>query len=171
MKRFAGIAVALCLTVLPAYPQQSATKLRVVTAPGVTKLDQKDWNNTLTITGQDLVLDCKKCSPIQTVTVPVASIAALHYGQNAYHHWAAGIAAGVLSLGVGLIVGLMPHHQHFFSIDEKDGKVLGIQADKGDYRDIARMLQQSTSLPIEVTSKDAHFLNGYNTKVVDSGAK
>ncbi|HUX45308.1 MAG TPA: hypothetical protein VMV57_11205 [Terracidiphilus sp.] len=170
MKRFVGILLVVCMTGLPVCAQ-SANKLRVVTAPGVTKVDQKDWKNTLTITGPDMVLDCRKCSPIQTVTVPVTSIAALHYGQNAYHHWAAGIATGVLSLGVGLIVGLMPHHQHFYSIDEKDGKVLGIQADKGNYRDIARMLQQATHLPIEVTSKDAHFLAGFNTKIVDSGAK
>jgi hypothetical protein len=68
-------------------------------------------------------------------------------------------------------VGLMPHHQHYFSIDKKDGKVIGIQADKGDYRVIAGMLQQATSLPIEVTSKDAHFLNGYNTKIVEAQSK
>lgn len=171
MKAIVGAVLTVCLVAVPVCAQQSVKKLRVVTAPGVTKLDQKDWNNTLTINGQDMVLDCKKCSPIQTVSVAVSSISALHYGQNAYHHWAAGIATGVLSLGVGLIVGLMPHHQHFYSIDMKDGKVIGIQADKGDYRDIARMLQQATSLPIQVTSKDAHFLNGYNTKVVDSVAK
>ena len=169
MKRFVGILLVVLIAAAPMGAQQSAKKLRVVTAPGVTKLDQKDWNNTLTINGQDMVLDCKKCSPIQTVSVPISSISGLHYGQNAYHHWAAGIATGVLSLGVGLIVGLMPHHQHFYSIDMKDGKVIGIQADKGNYRDIARMLQQATNLPIEVTSKDAHFLNGYNTKVVDTG--
>lgn len=170
MKRCIGIVLAVTMTALPAFAQ-SATKLRVVTAPGVTKLDQKDWKNTLTINGPEMTLECGKCGPIQTVTVPVASIAALHYGQNAYHHWAAGIATGVLSLGVGLIVGLMPHHQHFYSIDLKDGKVIGIQADKSNYRAIATMLQQATKLPIEVTTKDAHFLAGYNTKIVDSGGK
>lgn len=81
------------------------------------------------------------------------------------------LLAGVLSLGAGLIVGLMPHHEHYFSIDKKDGKVIGIQADKGDYREIAGMLQQSTGLPIEVNSKDAHFLNGYNTKIVEASSK
>ena len=170
MRRFVGIVLAVCMTAFPAY-SQSANKLRVITAPGVTKTDQKDWHNTLTLSGQDLVLSCGKCSPIQTVSIPVTSIAKLHYGQNAYHHWVAGIATGVLSLGVGLIVGLMPHHEHYFSIDEKDGKVLGIQADKGDYRQIAGMLQQSTHLPIEVNPKDAHFLNGYNTQIVASQSK
>ena len=170
MKRFVGVVAAICLGVLPAY-SEGVDKLRVITAPSVTKTDQKDWKNTLTISGQNLVLTCPKCAPVQTVTTPVSDIATLHYGQNAYHHWVSGIAAGVLSLGAGLIVGLMPHHQHYFSIDQKDGKVIGIQADKGDYRQIAGMLQQSTSLPIEVTSKDAHFLNGYNTKIVEAQSK
>ncbi len=171
MKMFAVIPVAaLCLAVSPAY-SQSAGKLRVMTAPGVTKTDPKDWKNTLTISGQNLILNCPKCDPVMSVTTSLSQIAELHYGQNAYHHWVAGIATGVLSLGVGLIVGLMPHHQHYFSIDQKDGKVIGIQADKGDYREIAGILQQSTGLPIEVTSKDAHFLNGYNTKIVEAQSK
>jgi len=65
----------------------------------------------------------------------------------------------------------MPHLQQYFSIDKKDGKVIGIQADKDDYREIAGMLQQSTGLPIEVSSKDAHFLNGYRTRIVEAPSK
>lgn len=170
MKTFIGLVVAFCLTVQPLCAQ-TADKVRVITAPGITDTDQKNWKNTLTISGQSLTLNCPKCTPIQTVTTPVSEIAALHYGQNAYHHWVAGIVTGILSLGVGLIVGLMPHHEHYFSIDQKNGKVIGIQADKSDFRQIAAMLQQSTGLPIEVTSKDAHFLNGFNTKVVDTESK
>jgi|SRR5690242_2868495 len=86
--------------------------------------------------------------------------------KNAYHHWVSGIVTGVFSLGVGAIVGLMPHHEHFYSVDLKDGKVLGIQADKGDYRQIAGMLENFAGLPIQVSAKDAHFLNGFNTRIV-----
>lgn len=170
MQRFTSALVTLCMIAQPLLGQ-TATKVRVLTAPGVTDTDQKNWKNTLSISGQTLTLSCPKCAPIQTVTTPVSDIGTLHYGQNAYHHWVAGIITGVLSLGVGLIVGLMPHHEHYFSIDRKDGKVIGIQADKSDYRQVAAMLQQSTGLPIEVTSKDAHFLNGFNTKIVDTESK
>jgi hypothetical protein len=97
MKASVALVVALCLAVLPAY-SQSANKLRVLTAPGVTKTDEKDWKNTLTVSGQDLVINCPKCDPIKSVTTPLSEIATLHYGQNAYHHWVAGIATGVLSL-------------------------------------------------------------------------
>jgi len=72
---------------------------------------------------------------------------------------------------VGLIVGLMPHHQHYFSVDTKEGKVVAIQADKKDYRDIAGMLQNFTGLPIQVSAKEAHFLNGFNIKITTEEQK
>jgi hypothetical protein len=131
----------------------------------VTKTEPKDWHNSLGISGQNLTLNCPKCSPIQAIAVPATDIAALRYGQNAYHHWVTGIVSGAFSLGVGLIVGLMPHHQHFFSVDTKEGKVLAIQADKKDYRQIAGMLENFAGLPIQVSAKEAHFLNGFNVKI------
>lgn len=158
------------LLAMPAYPQ-SADKLRVIAAPGVTKSDAKDWKNNLAFSGPDITLNCPKCMPIQNVTTPVAQVASLRYGQNAYHHWVSGIVTGAFSLGIGLIVGLMPHHQHYFSIDLKDGKVIGIQADKSDYREIAGMLQNSVSLPIQVSAKDAHYLNGFNIKIIAADSK
>ena len=54
----------------------------------------------------------------------------------------------------------------FLFRDLKDGKVLAIQADKNDYKQVAAMLENSAGLPIEVSAKDAHFMSGFNTKVV-----
>ncbi len=159
-----------CLMAASAYGQ-SAKKLRVLVAPGVTKTEPKDWNNSLEVTADKLTLNCTKCSPIQTVTVPKTEVVGLHYGQNAYHHWVKGIVTGVASLGVGLIVGAMPHHQHFFSVDTKGGKAIGIQADKSNYKEIAGMLQNFAGAPIQVTAKDAHFLSGYNTQVVEASGE
>lgn len=165
MKTSLVLLAALCLFVTPAYPQ-TANKLRVLTAPGVKKAAPKDWHNSLGISGEELALHCPKCSPVHDVEIPRKEISTLRYGQNAYHHWVAGIVTGIFSLGTGLVVGLMPHHQHFFSIDTSDGKVLGIQADKKDYHKIAGMLENFTGLPIQVTAKDAHFLNGFKTTIV-----
>lgn len=164
MRRYALVLLAVFGVSIVANAQ--IKKLRVLGAPGVTQSDQKDWNNTLSVSGNVLTLDCRKCNPIQTVAIPVAQIEKLQYGQNAYHHWVSGIVTGVFSLGVGAIVGFMPHHQHFFSVDLKDGKVLAIQADKSDYKQVAAMLENTAGLPIEVSAKDAHFLSGFNTKVV-----
>lgn len=170
MKKFMALLLSTTLlfgAFLPALAQD-ITKLRVLGAPGVTKTDPKDWHNSLSFQGKTLTLSCPKCSPINTVTMSADDIAALRYGGNAYHHWVAGIVSGVFSLGIGLIVGLMPHHQHYFSIDTKEGKVVGLQADKSDYRQIAGALENFTGLPITVTSKDAHYLAGYNTKIEDA---
>lgn len=82
-----------------------------------------------------------------------------------------GIVTGVFSLGVGAIVGFMPHHQHFFSIDLKNGKAIGIQAHKKDYKKIAAMLENFTALPIHVTPKDAHFLAGFNVAIDNPSTK
>lgn len=167
MQKIVTAVLALCLTTLPVYAQ-TANKLRVLGAPGINENSQpKNWHNTLGVSGNNLVLSCLKCIPIQTVSVPKAEISEVRYGQNAYHHWAAGIVTGIFSLGIGAIVGFMPHHQHFYSIDLKNGKAVGIQADKSDYKQIALMLENFTALPIHANAKDAHFLLGYNV-VVDS---
>ena len=163
MRKITSLLI-VCLLASPVY-SQSASKLRVLTAPGINQTAPKEWNNTLAVSGKTLTLTCPKCSPIQSVSVDADNIATLRYGQNAYHHWAAGIAAGVLSLGVGLIVGLMPHHEHYFSVDTKDGKSFGVLADKSDYKQIAGLLQNFAALPIQVSEKDAHYLNGFNIQV------
>jgi hypothetical protein len=165
MKRTGSFLIVASLIGTSTYGQ-TVSKLRVLTAPGVTDTAQKDWGNTLAVSDKTLKPTCPKCSPIQSVSFAAGDIASLRYGQNAYHHWVAGIVAGVLSLGVGLIVGLMPHHEHYFSIDTKDRKSLGIQADKSDFKQVAGMLQNFASLPIQVSEKDAHYLNGFNTQVM-----
>ena len=150
---------------------QTATKLRVLAAPGITTNDPKDWKNTLAPDGAVLRLTCPKCEPEQTISVPAAQVSGLRYGDNAYHHWATGAVTAFFTLGIGAIVGFMPHHQHFFSIDLKSGKVIAIQADKGNYKLVAGMLQNLTGLPFEVAQKDAHFLSGFNVQVDGSAAK
>lgn len=170
------LLVAACLF-SPFTCGQNVRKLRVLVAPGVTESKPQDWHNSLTVSSGKLTLHCPKCSPIQTVTVGKADVASLRYGENAYHHWAWGTGVGVLLVGtfvaapVGLAIGLMPHHQHFFSVDMTDGKALGIQADKGDYRKIAGMLENFAGKPIEVSAKEAHLLAGFNTQIVANESK
>ena len=65
----------------------------------------------------------------------------------------------------------MPHDEHYFSIGTKEGKVMAVQADKHDYKQIAGRLQNSTGVPIRVTAKDAHYLDGFNLKVESISSK
>ncbi|MGH9518097.1 MAG: hypothetical protein ACRD2D_00540 [Terriglobales bacterium] len=156
---FVSFALAAALSA------QTAKKLRVLAAPGITQNQPKDWDNSLAAADSNLVVQCPKCEPTTKLAFAATDIASLQYGDNAYHHWAAGAVTAFATLGVGAIVGFMPHHQHFFSIDLKNGRVLAIQADKGDYKQIAGMLENLTGLPIQTSAKDAHFLSGYNVKV------
>ena len=57
------------------------------------------------------------------------------------------------------------------TVDFGTRTLLGIQADKGDYRQIAGMLENFAGLPIAVTAKDAHYLNGFNTKIEAAPSK
>ncbi|HET9743499.1 MAG TPA: hypothetical protein VFQ00_12175 [Terriglobales bacterium] len=171
MKNMVLLFLATTCIFISSAQSQTEQKIRVLAAPGVNQADPKDWHNTLAISGDTLTVSCPKCSPIQSIAVPKSNVAALRYGQNAYHHWVSGVVTGVFSLGIGTIIGAMPHHQHYFSIDTKDGKALGIQADKSNYRQIAGMLENFAALPIQVTAKDAHFLSGFNTKIVAAAEK
>ena len=47
---------------------------------------------------------------------------------------------------------------------------MALQADKHNYKQMVGMLQNFAGLPIEVSAKDAHFLAGFNTKVI-AGSK
>ena len=55
MKGTASILIAVMLIGAPAY-SQTVSKLRVLTAPGVTDTAQKDWSNTLTVSDKTLKL-------------------------------------------------------------------------------------------------------------------
>jgi hypothetical protein len=51
MKKALTVLLALWIITAPVF-SQSADKLRVIAAPGVTKSDAKDWKNTLTVSGK-----------------------------------------------------------------------------------------------------------------------
>lgn len=87
MRELLALVVALSVIAVPAYPQ-TADKLIVIAAPGVTKSESKDWHNSLGVSGQDLVLNCPKCMPIQTnqtgviwSTRPTAILCSPGYGE------------------------------------------------------------------------------------------
>lgn len=164
MRRFVVVLPILFLATL-SYGQ-GIRKIRLLSVPGTTNSSPKSWKNSMEVSGENLLFFCAKCSPLKTVTIPGTQIASLSYGQNAYHHWVSGVVTGFFSLGIGAIVGLMPHHQHFFSVDLANGRVVAMQADKSNYKEIAGALENVSGKPIEVSPKDAHFLDGFNTRVV-----
>jgi hypothetical protein len=51
MKKIVGAVMLTCLVAFPIY-SQNATKLRVLTAPGMTGTAAKEWDNSLAISGK-----------------------------------------------------------------------------------------------------------------------
>ena len=155
---------------LPAYGQTNTktdapSKLRVLSAPGMTNSTPDSWQNTLSAEDQKIDLVCNSCTPTKNISVPVADVDSVSYGEAAYHHWKAGLATSLATLGGGAIVGFWPHHRHYFTINLKDKTAISLQADKHDYRQIAQMLNTATGLPIEVTQNDVKNMKGVPVKV------
>jgi hypothetical protein len=100
LKTIVAVLLSAVLLFAPVLPvaAQDVDKLRVLGAPGVTKVDPKDWHNSLSLQGKTLTLNCPKCSPTSTVTLAAENIATLRYGGNAYHHWVAGIVSGLFTV-------------------------------------------------------------------------
>ena len=156
--------IFLLLIALPAYGQ-TANKLRVLSAPGTTNSNPNSWENSLSAANKTIDLVCNACTPNQKISVAAANVDSISYGEAAYHHWKAGLATSLATLGGGAIVGLWPHHRHYFTVTLKDKTSISLQADKRDYRQIATMLNSATGLPIEVTQKDVRSLQGIPVKV------
>lgn len=156
--------ILLLLITAPVYGQ-TANKLRVLSAPGTNNANPASWQNSLSATNNTIDLICNACAPNQKVSVPAANVDSISYGEAAYHHWKAGLATSVLTLGGGAIVGLWPHHRHYFTVTLKDKTAISLEADKHDYRQIASMLNSATGQPIEVTQKDVKSLEGIPVRV------
>lgn len=154
----------LLLIAAPVYGQ-TANKVRVLSAPGTNNSSPTSWANSLSAENNTIDLVCGACAPNQKVSVPAANVDSISYGEAAYHHWKAGLATSVLTLGGGAIVGFWPHHRHYFTITLKDKTAISLEADKHDYRQIASMLNSVTGQPIEVTQKDANNLKGVPVRV------
>lgn len=156
--------IFLLLMAVPVYGQ-TANKVRVLSAPGTSNSSPTSWANNLSAANNAIDLDCSACTPNQKVSVPAADVDSISYGEAAYHHWKAGLATSLATLGGGAIVGLWPHHRHYFTVTMKDKTAFSLEADKHDYRQIASMLNSTTGLPIEVTQKDVNSLQGIPVKV------
>lgn len=156
--------IVLLLMAVPVYGQ-AANKVRVLSAPGTSNSSPTSWANSLSAANDTIDLNCSACTPNQKVSVATANVDSISYGEAAYHHWKAGLATSLVTLGGGAIVGFWPHHRHYFTVTMKDKTAISLEADKHDYRPIASMLNSATGLPIEVTQKDVNSLQGIPVKV------
>ena len=81
------------------------------------------------------------------LTVPVASVTEISYGQDVHRRVGAAIGVAVVSLGIGALLALSKSKKHYVGLTWADGDKKGglaMQCDKSDYRGILAGLEGVT---------------------------
>lgn len=135
------------------------------------KVNPKDWNNHLTITGDMITLALKDGNKVD---IPPKTVTSLSYGQEAHRRVGTMVALAVLVAPVALFGLFHKTRLHYIGIQytTADGKNAGIllQGDKDNYRAILVGLQGVTGVPISVGEKDREFIPAGATVDVTSSA-
>jgi hypothetical protein len=102
-------------------------------------------------TGLKLYLDTNQIRLVKDktalMTIPVAAITEISYGQDVHRRVGAAIGLAVVSLGVGALMALTKSKKHYIGLTWDDaGKKGGVafQADKNDYRGVLAGLEGVT---------------------------
>ena len=153
------IALVLCCAIV-AWPQgNSFDRVRYNGGSVDSKVDPKDWHNTLTVTSDLISLSFKDGKKLE---IPPKKVTSLSYGQEAHRRVGTMIALAILISPIALFGLLHKTRLHFIGIQYStdDGKAAGIllQGDKDNYRAILVALQGVTGVPVSVGDKDREFL-------------
>jgi hypothetical protein len=152
------VAVVLCCS-LPAYGSGNTFKVRYNGGSVASKVDPKDWGNTLSVTADSISLQLKDGAKLD---IAPKSVSSLSYGQEAHRRVGTMVALAVLVAPVALFGLFHKTRLHYIGIQYKtpDGKDAGIllQGDKDDYRAILVAVQGVTGAPVAVAEKDREFV-------------
>src|SRR5437667_9441768 len=153
------IALCLCLS-LSAYGQgNSFDRVRYNGGSVDSKVDPKEWKNTLTVTSDFITLSLKDGKKLQ---IPSKSVTSLSYGQEAHRRVGTMIALAILVAPVALFGLFHKTRLHYIGVQyaTPDNKTAGIllQGDKDNYRAILVALQGVSGVPVAVGEKDREFI-------------
>ncbi len=161
MRALLRMALAACLCVaVPAYAQGNTfNKVRYNGGTIPSKVDQKDWDNKLTVTSDSIEFKLKDG---QALVIPTNKVTGLSYGQEAHRRVGTMVALAVLVAPVALFGLFHKTRLHYIGIDYTDaqGKNAGLllQGHKDNYRAILQALASSTGQPVAVSEKDRGFV-------------
>ena len=153
------IVVCLCLS-LSVYGQgNSFDRVRYNGGSFDSKVDPKEWKNTLTVTSDFITLSLKDGKKVE---IPPKAVTSLSYGQEAHRRVGTMIALAILVAPVALFGLFHKTRLHYIGIQYTDStnKSAGIllQGDKDNYRAILVALQGVTNVPVSVAEKDREFV-------------
>ena len=167
-----SIAICLCIA-LAAYGQGNTfDRVRYNGGSVSSKVDPKDWKNTLVVTSDKISLKLKDGV---SVDIDPKTVTSISYGQEAHRRVGTMVALAVLVAPVALFGLFHKTRLHYIGIqyaapdttskDSKDSKssekkTAGIllQGDKDNYRAILVALQGVTGIPVSVGEKDREFV-------------
>ena len=153
------IVVCLCLNLLTYGQGNSFDRVRYNGGSVDSKVDPKEWKNTLTVNSDFITLSLKDGRKLQ---IPPKSVTSLSYGQEAHRRVGTMIALAILVAPVALFGLFHKTRLHYIGIQYTDSanKSAGIllQGDKDNYRAILVALQGVTSIPVVVSEKDREFV-------------
>jgi hypothetical protein len=127
----------------------SWNKLRYSGGTVQAKVNPFDWNTTLAVTGDSIVLTF---GPRVTLRLKPAQVTALSYGQEAHRRVADMVALSVVATPLALFGILHKSKTHFIGIEYADGGKPGavlLEADKNNYTAILKVLEAVTGKPVK----------------------
>jgi len=154
---YTGIAVTrrtfTCLLACAALVRaqgNSWNKLRYSGGTVQAKVNPFDWNSTLTVAPDALVLTF---GPRVTLRLKPGQVTALSYGQEAHRRVGDMVALSLVATPLALFGILHKSRTHFVGIeyrdaDDKPGAIL-LEADKNNYRAILKVLEAVTGKPVK----------------------
>jgi hypothetical protein len=129
----------------------SWNKIRYSGGTVAAKVNPYDWNTTLTVASDKILLVFAHHTSLKLAP---AQVTALTYGEQAYRHVADMVALSVVFVNPLVLFGILHQSRnHFISIefrsnDGTNGVVL-LEADKNNYRAILEALKAATGKPVK----------------------
>lgn len=156
-RKILALLLAVCTL---AYAQGNTfTKVRYNGGTVATKVDAEEWDNTLTVTSDDISFKLKDG---QVVDIKPKLVISLSYGQEAHRRVGTMIALGILVAPLALFGLFHKTRLHFIGVEytTPEGKKGGLlmQGDKGNYRAMLVALQSVTGVPVSVSEKEREFI-------------
>lgn len=145
------IATIVCVCAVALWGQgNSWNKIRYSGGTVEAKVNPFDWNTTLTVTPDALVLTF---GPKAGLRLKPAQVTALSYGAEAHRRVADMVALSLVATPIALFGILHKSTMHFVGIEYKteDGKTGAVllEADKNNYRAILGVLKAVTGKPVQ----------------------
>jgi hypothetical protein len=150
IRRCAGLA-ALGVCLVQAAGGNSWNRIRYSGGTVPAKVNPYDWNTTLTVGADTIVL---VFGHRNTLKLAPSQVTSLSYGEKAYRHVADMVTLSVVFVNPLVLFGILHESRnHFISIEFRDDRgrpgVVLLEADKNNYQAILTALRTVTGKPVQ----------------------